>query len=267
MEEYKPSLDNILNNEELKDTEKSTFGGCGKCSAGYIGDKMCDCFRLEVMKRRYGNANIDYAFASLPIIEDEVEAYLKDSTAPNGMFSIDLNPFIEEYVNTHKENFSSGKGIIFNGPVGRGKSLSSMKVLMMLVDKGYSGYWTTIKNYFDIVKKSWNDEEYEKLKNHIYDCDFLVIDDLGTEYTKTDSDWVPTEIDGLMRHRYFKKKPLIITTNSTLDNMKVKYAQRVISLFSERSFIVPIVSKEDYREKLAKIPDYIDVNRFKKGGK
>src|SRR5690606_14048119 len=169
-----------------------------------------------------------------------------------------------DYIDNASNYFEDGKGIIFNGPVGRGKSLSAMKIVMKLVDKGYSGYFLTIKELFEMIKKSWNDEEYVKLKNHIYNCDFLVVDDLGTEYVKKDSDWAITELDALMRYRYYKKLPLIITTNSPLEKLEAKYAQRIISLFHERSLIVPIVSKEDYRKKLSKSPNYMNKNRFLK---
>jgi DNA replication protein DnaC len=137
---------------------------------------------------------------------------------------------------------------------------------MHLVDKGYSGYFTTIKDLFDMIKKSWNDEDFVKLKNHIYNCQFLVLDDLGTEYRKDGSDWAVTELDGLMRHRYYKKLPLIITTNSNLEMLNEKYAQRIVSLFQERSLITTIVSLEDYRPKLGKLPNYTNKNKFMKGG-
>jgi DNA replication protein DnaC len=135
---------------------------------------------------------------------------------------------------------------------------------MNLVDKGYTGYFITIKELFDMIKKSWTDEDFEKTKNHIYNCQFLVLDDLGTEYRKDGSDWALTELDGLMRHRYYKKLPLIITTNSNLEMLTEKYAQRIVSLFQERSLITTIVSKEDYRPKLGKLPNYTNKNKFMK---
>ena len=57
-----------------------------------------------------------------------------------------------------------------------------------------------------------------------------------------------------------------MTTNSSLEKLEAKYAQRIISLFQERSLIVPIVSKEDYRPKLGKIPKYANKNKFAKDG-
>lgn len=263
---YKPQLKNILKEDTLKPTEENQYNGCKNCDAGYLEDgKMCECMLKEIKMRKYKNANIDFEFASLPIIEDEVTAFLKDDENIDGKFSILLNPFIDDYIDNAHLYKDDGRGIIFCGPVGRGKSLSSMKILMKLVDKGYTGYFITIKELFDMIKKSWTDEDFEKTKNHIYNCDFLVLDDLGTEYKKDGSDWAITELDGLMRHRYYKKLPLITTTNSNLEMLKEKYAQRIVSLFQERSLITTIVSKEDYRPKKGKIPNYTNKNKFKKG--
>jgi DNA replication protein DnaC len=263
--EYVPQLKNILKEDTLKPTEENTYKGCKLCDAGYLGDgKMCECMVKEIKMRRYGNANVDYDYASLPLFEEEITAYLKDDETEGGRFQILLNPFIEDYIENAKYYLEDGRGIIFNGPVGRGKSLSAMKILMNLIDKGYSGYFITIKELLDMIKKSWKDEEFEKTKNHIYNCQFLVIDDLGTEYKKEGSDWAITELDGLMRHRYYKKLPLITTTNSNIEMLTAKYAQRIVSLFQERSLIATIVSLEDYRPKLGKLPNYANKNKFKK---
>jgi len=259
MEEYNPKLSEILKKEDLKETEKTTFIGCEKCEAGYLEDgKMCECLKLEIKKRKYKNANIDYDYASLPIIEEEIVAYLKDG---DDKIRIKINPFIKQFINNAQNNLKNGIGFIINGPTGRGKSLTSMKIIMNLVDKGYKCYFTTVKNFLDIIKSSWNEENDKDLLNYIYNCDFLVFDDLGVELHKTD--WTLTELDSLFRHRYYKKKPTLITTNSTLEKLKAQYAQRIISLFYERSLIISIVSQDDYRIKNAKIPNYYNLDELK----
>jgi DNA replication protein DnaC len=256
-EEFKPELSSLLADENLKETEKSQFTGCTICDAGYVNGNICDCLKLEIMKRRYVNANINYDFASLPIIDSEVEAYLKVN---NERKPINLNKLVKSYVNSSKQNLETGNGIIFNGPTGRGKSLTAMKILMKLCDKGFSCYFITVKQFLELIKKSWEDEDAKKTLNYIYNCDFLVCDDLGTELHKTD--WTVTELDSLFRDRYFKKKPILLTTNSSVNDLKEKYAQRIVSLFHERLMFVAVVTKEDYREKTAKIPSYINLEEL-----
>jgi hypothetical protein len=226
--------------------------------------------RHEMKLRRYRNCNISYEYASLPLIEEDVRAFLKDDeyehpTDPkkNGKYQILLNPFLDDYIDNLVSYKQDGKGIIFNGPVGRGKSLSAMKLLMNIVDRGYTGYFITIKEFLETIKKSWDDEDYKKLLDKIYNADFVVFDDLGTELHKTD--WTITEIDSFFRHRYYKKMVTIMTTNSKFEQLEAKYAQRIVSLFHERSLIVSIVSEKDYRPKLGKIPKYTNTNKFMKG--
>lgn len=260
MSEYKPELNKIISDdgEDVRETEKTAFIGCNKCDAGYINGNICDCFKLEIRKRKLSNANIDYDFANLPIIDSEMESYLKNG---NDKIKINMNNFINQYVNNAEENLRIGQGFLLNGGTGRGKSLSVMKTIMYLTDRGYKNYFVTVKQFLDIIKKSWEDDEYKKLLDYIYNCDFLAFDDLGVELHKTD--WTLTELDSLFRHRYFKKKPTIITTNSSIKNLKEKYAQRIISLFHERLMFIAVVSKEDYREKSAKIPSYLNIEDLK----
>lgn len=271
MNAYEPELKHILKEDKLKPTEETSYNGCGECNAGYLSDGiMCICMRHEMKLRRYRNCNISYEYASLPLIEEDIRAFLKDDeyehpTDPkkNGKYQIVLNPFLDDYIDNLTLYKQDGKGIIFNGPVGRGKSLSAMKLLMKIVDKGYTGYFTTIKEFLEIIKKSWDDEDYKKLLDKIYNADFVVFDDLGTELHKTD--WTITEIDSFFRHRYYKKLVTIMTTNSKFEQLEAKYAQRIISLFQERSLVVSIVSEADYRPKLGKIPKYTNKNKFMKG--
>jgi DNA replication protein DnaC len=259
--EFKPELKNILaeDDTELKDTEKNSVGSCQNCNAGYTQDgKICNCLKETIMKRKYENANINYEFASIPIIDKEMDAFLKNG---DEKIKINMNNFINQYVNNANENLKNGFGFLLNGGTGRGKSLSAMKTLMFLSDKGYKCYFITVKQFLEIIKKSWEDEDYKKLLNYIYNCDFLTFDDLGVELHKTD--WTLVEIDSLFRYRYFKKKSTIITTNSSLSNLREKYAQRIISLFHERLMFIAVVTKEDFREKKAKVPSYINLEELK----
>lgn len=264
--EYEPELKNILSDDEdeLKVTEVNTVVGCNKCTAGYINGTMCECFKKVVMLRKYGNANIDFDYASKILNEKEIDAKLK---IEDEVIDIDINLFIEDFIDNAHNHRREGKGMIIGGPTGRGKSLTVMKTLMFLVDKGYKCYFITVKEFLDLIKQSWNDEEKKTLLNYIYKADFVAFDDLGVEFHKKDSDWAVTELDGFFRHRYYKKLSTLITTNSNLDMLTEKYAQRIVSLFHERSLQLAIVSKEDYRPKIGnKLPEYMNLNKFKKGG-
>lgn len=260
MEEYKPELNSILGKSEpLKETEKNVFNNCDKCESGYINGKACECLKLEIKKRRLLKANINYDFSALPIKSEELNCYMKISE--DEKVKININAYIEDYVNNAKENYSTGNGFLLMGSTGRGKSLIASKTLMRLIDKGYTGYFATTKEFIEIIKTSWTDEEYKTLLNYIYNVDFLIIDDLGVEVSKTDFN--VSELDALFRHRYFKKKTTIMTTNFNIENLKEKYAQRILSLFHERLVFITVISNEDHRIKNYGLPKYMDLDKFK----
>lgn len=245
-------------NEGLKQTEISVYEGCELCDAGYLNGKMCNCLKEIIKQRKYKNSNIDYEFSSLEIYDEEIDAKLKIDE--NEFVDINVNKFVEEYIDKANINLKEGMGYILHGNTGRGKSLTAMKTVMKLTDKNYKCYFITVKEFIDLIKSSWDDDDSKVLLKYIYDCDFLVFDDLGVELQ---TDWAITELDKLFRHRYFKKKPVILTTNYTLKDIKEKYAKRIVSLFHERLMFIVFVTKTDYREKLSKMPSYMNIDNFK----
>ena len=61
---------------------------------------------------------------------------------------------------------------------------------------------------------------------HIYDCDLLIIDDLGTEFTNSFS---ASQLFVCLNERILRRKSTIISTNLDLDGLKNLYSERVFS--------------------------------------
>ena len=64
--------------------------------------------------------------------------------------------------------------------------------------------------------------EYE----HIYDCDLLIIDDLGTEFSNA---FTTSQLFVCLNERLLRKKATIISTNLSLDDLNTLYSERVFS--------------------------------------
>ena len=65
--------------------------------------------------------------------------------------------------------------------------------------------------------------EQEKI---IFDCDLLVIDDLGAEY-KTKP--LESDLFNIINMRLLNKKPVIISTNMNANELPEFYTQRIVS--------------------------------------
>ncbi len=68
--------------------------------------------------------------------------------------------------------------------------------------------------------------EADALRSRYYDCDLLIIDDLGTEMTNS---FVGTELFTMINERYNARRSVIISTNLELPLLRDRYSDRIFS--------------------------------------
>jgi DNA replication protein DnaC len=152
-------------------------------------------------------------------------------------------------------------GLLLMGPVGTGKSFFAGCIANALLEQGERVMMT---NFSRILNELTN---YHADKNRIVqdlvDYPLLVIDDLGIE---RHSDFALEQIYNVIDSRYCKMKPLIVTTNLTMRDMKNDRLdaahQRIYSRIFE--MCVPVHCggadrrKEEGTEKLEKMKKLLD---------
>ena len=153
-----------------------------------------------------------------------------------------LSEACENYVNIFPYMLNKGKGILFYGSVGTGKSFLSACIANALIDQGIPCMMTTIPNlvrsisgmstgYIEIL------EEYK----------LLVLDDFASEReTEYMQEYVQTIIDA----RYRSHLPLIVTTNLTPEELKHPADRRKARIYSRLfEMCIPIEVKGTDRRK------------------
>ena len=88
-------------------------------------------------------------------------------------------------------------------------------------------------------------DEYMSLTESISDCDLLIIDDLGTEVSGERSE---ADFFTMLNDRSLAHKPVIISTNLNLDEIRSRYSERVFSRISN-NFTICKFSGKDLRLK------------------
>ena len=71
-----------------------------------------------------------------------------------------------------------------------------------------------------------NDESTERAMERLVSCDLLVIDDLGTEYP---GQMVNTLLYTLINDRMMEHRPMIISTNLTMEQIQGRYSSQIAS--------------------------------------
>ena len=69
----------------------------------------------------------------------------------------------------------------------------------------------------------------------VLDCDLLIIDDLGTE---NGNSYTVSQLFTCMEERQLRAKPIVITTNLNMEQIRARYSERIASrLFSNYRYI------------------------------
>lgn len=197
---------------------------CKDCKdTGYVNGKKCHCFKQAVIELLYEQSGIRTMLAAENFSTLSYEFYEGE----------DLERF-KSAVETSKKfikNFNSGyHNLFFYGTVGTGKSFLSGCVAKELIENGHSVIYFSASGLFDTLSKYKfdykNTENLHKIYEDLFQCDLLIIDDLGTEYT---NNIINSELFSMINERHLQKKSTVISTNLSLEDFRNRYSDRIFS--------------------------------------
>lgn len=119
--------------------------------------------------------------------------------------------YVEEWERMREENI----GIIMSGNVGSGKTFMAGCIANALIDKCVEASITSFPTLLD--KMSGFNKDNQGLLKSLQRYDLLVIDDLGVE---RETPMACEQVFTILDARYRSKKPLIVTTNLSLNQME-----------------------------------------------
>jgi len=175
--------------------------------AGRWVSHPCECQQMEREERRLAAAHIPdrYRFCTLDSFEPSYRG--ADGTVSKAL--VTARRFVDEYpVDT------GGKGLMFVGSVGLGKTHLAVGVLQRLVrERGVRGLFCDYRELLKNIQNSYNPQvhttELELLKP-VFATDVLVLDDLGAQKP---NEWVWDTVALILNTRYNDRQTTIITTN------------------------------------------------------
>lgn len=204
---------------------------CEKCGdTGFINNKMCSCMKEALILAGIESSGFANLVNNQGFDNFSLDYYKKNIT------HYDLMRKNLEYLKDYAENFDvkSSQSVLMMGATGLGKTHLSSAVAREVIGKGNDVFYTgaiDLFSQFEIQKfKSYNNEPNELIERY-FECDLLIIDDLGTEMINQFS---VSTLYNLLNDRLSRKKPTIVSTNLSQDDIKNKYTDRITSrLFGE----------------------------------
>lgn len=197
---------------------------CPDCKdTGYIDGQKCHCFKHAMITLLYEQSNIQEMLCTENFHSLSYEYYEGE----------DLSRFknaVKTCQNFVKNFNSDYHNLFFYGTVGTGKSFLSGCVAKELIESGHSVIYFSATGLFDLLSKNSfdykNREELRDTYADLYQCDLLIIDDLGTELT---NQFVTSQLFALLNERHMGKKATVISTNLSLEELRNRYSDRIFS--------------------------------------
>ena len=115
------------------------------------------------------------------------------------------------------------------GATGLGKTHLSLSIANELLGRGYSVVYVSAPDILFQLEKahfSYGYDSESDLISTLSECDLLIIDDLGTEFS---TNFTVSQIYNIFNNRILRSKPVIINTNLTIKELENSYSQRFVS--------------------------------------
>jgi DNA replication protein DnaC len=218
---------------------------CKECSdSGFIGINMCRCMKEKLVLAGYESSGIGALIRSKNFENFDPDLQRDKNASENASM---IFAFCKKYAESYENGASN---LLFIGGTGLGKTHLSTAIAGKVISLGYDVVCETAQNLFsDFEFERFNrpynrDENEESRTDRYFDCDMLIIDDLGTEMT---NQFTVSCLYNIINSRLNKGKTVIINTNLTRDELKKRYSDRITSrLFGE--FLPVMFIGRDMRE-------------------
>lgn len=163
----------------------------------------------------------------------------------------ELIAYVAEYVKHIDERFQDNVGLLLMGSNGVGKTLIASIILKEAYRARYVCKRITFSDYINMYTRMWDkfasDEEKEQFYYYVKGAEFLVIEEIGKEFSKPEL--AVTVLEELLRYREEKGFPTIICTNLSATTLLDRYGMSVFSLMKGNMKPVTIVGKDLRKEK------------------
>lgn len=197
---------------------------CPDCrDTGYINGQKCHCFKQAIIHLLYEQSGIS------ELLEKEnfdVLSYDYYEGEHLKRFQKTVNE-CKKFIETFDSDYHN---LFFYGTVGTGKSFLSGCIARELIENGHSVIYFSAAALFEILSKNIfdykNNDNIRGSYENLGDCDLLIIDDLGTEYTRNIA---PSVLFSLLNERHLNRRSTIISTNLSLEDIRNRYSDRVFS--------------------------------------
>lgn len=202
---------------------------CADChDTGYIDadgsqKEKCHCLRQQEVSILYEQSNIQDVISRENFSTLIFDYYQGEDRERFERTVQKCKDFVEQFSDSYRNLF-------LYGTVGTGKSFLSGCIANEILKQGRSVIYFSSVGLFDkLAQYTFDTKSKETLYNFyedLYNCELVIIDDLGTEVTNA---FVTSQLFSCLNERDLRQRATIISTNLSLEELRDRYSDRIFS--------------------------------------
>lgn len=195
----------------------------GYIDAGGSQKEKCHCLRQQEVSILYEQSNIQDVISRENFSTLIFDYYQGEDLERFERTVKKCKDFVEQFPDSYRNLF-------LYGTVGTGKSFLSGCIANEILKQGRSVIYFSSVGLFDkLAQYTFDTKSKETLYNFyedLYNCELVIIDDLGTEVTNA---FVTSQLFSCLNERDLRQRATIISTNLSLEELRDRYSDRIFS--------------------------------------
>lgn len=205
---------------------------CKIChDTGFVDNEKCQCLKKEIINHAYAQSNLDNILEVENFDNFRLDVYSDQPDPKTGKSPRQIAERNYKICYSFASEFGQRyENLILHGQAGLGKTYLCNSIAKEVLDSGSTVIYLTAFNLFRLLEnyRFHNNDGQISIDEiqAIYDCDLLIIDDLGTEVNNA---FTTSELFSLINSRLLDKRPIVISTNLSPSGWTNQYSDRIVS--------------------------------------
>ena len=227
--------------------EKPICALCG--DTGYRGGSVCRCLKTYYAQEQQKELSRMLDLGGQSFDTFSLDWYPRKYDVVAGQSPREGMDFVYDMCANYAHQFGkTPSNLLFFGAPGLGKTHLSAAIAREVSEGGFSVVYDTAAHVFERMEtQKFGRDDGEELESDVerfFNCDLLILDDLGTEMTTA---FVQSALYRLVNTRLMEKKSTIISTNLSVEKIAQRYSEQIASRIMGEYAVLPFVG-EDIRK-------------------
>lgn len=219
---------------------------CSECQdTGYVNGQKCTCFKKSEIELLYTQSNLTDILKKENFEHFSFDWY--SDTIKNEATGLTARETAKRAYDTAR-NFVNdfdrrAQNLFLYGSTGVGKTFLSHCIANELLESAHCVLYFSAFDLFDRLAQTAfsRKPDADSGDEFIFDCDLLIIDDLGTELTNS---FVSSQLFLCINERIMRRKSTIISTNLKLEDFSATYSERTFSRIASNYQMLKLIGKD-----------------------